>query len=54
MSAINGDKARHNRIRKSKAALRERSRLLRKQLALANPPSTAAVPAAPEKPFQLL
>lgn len=32
MSAINGDKARYNRIRKGKLALRERAQELRKKL----------------------
>jgi hypothetical protein len=35
MSAINGDKARFNRIRKAKLALRERSKALRLKLAAA-------------------
>jgi hypothetical protein len=54
MSAINGDKARYNRIRKTRAALRERSRVIRKQMAAANPPVAEVIPAAPEKPFQPL
>lgn len=33
MSAINGDKARFHRVRKHKLALRERSQVIRKQLA---------------------
>jgi len=37
MSAINGDKARFNRQRKSKHAQRERNRELRKKLAAALP-----------------
>jgi hypothetical protein len=40
MSAINGDKARFHRERKSKLARRERSRALRKKL-------TAQLPARP-------
>ena len=32
MSSINGDKARHNRINKSKVVRRERMRVLRKKL----------------------
>lgn len=41
MSAINGDKARFHRIRKSKLALRERSREMRKKI------EAAKIPAAP-------
>jgi hypothetical protein len=43
MSAINGDKARFHRIRKSRLATRERSREIRKTLAEAasKPPSEA-------------
>lgn len=37
MSAINGDKARFHRERKSKLARRERSRALRKKLAEGTP-----------------
>ncbi len=41
MSAINGDKARFHRIRKSRLATRERSRAMRKTLteAALKPPS---------------
>jgi len=35
MSGINGDKARFNRVRKNKLALRERSQAIRKQLVAA-------------------
>jgi len=35
MSGINGDKARFNRVRKNKLALRERSQAIRKQMAAA-------------------
>ncbi len=35
MSGINGDKARFNRVRKNKLALRERSQAIRKQLTAA-------------------
>jgi len=44
MSAINGDKARFHRIRKSRLASRERSRAMRKSLleaAAAKPPIEA-------------
>jgi hypothetical protein len=51
MSGINGDKARFNRVRKHKLALRERSQAIRKELAAAAAPKTpdtrpAAEPAA--------
>jgi hypothetical protein len=39
MSAINGDKSRFHRIRKSKLALRVRSQELRKKLADAKTPA---------------
>ena len=45
MSGINGDKARYNRVRKNKLALRERSQAIRKELAAA-----AAEKAAEAKP----
>jgi len=56
MSAINGDKARFNRVRKHKLALRERSQALRSQLAAqaaekASKGKPAAEPAA-ETPSQ--
>jgi len=35
MSGINGDKARFNRVRRHKLALRERSQAIRKELAAA-------------------
>ena len=44
MSALNGDKARFNRQRKSKLALRERSQALRKKIAV----KAAARPAGRE------
>jgi hypothetical protein len=46
MSAINGDKARFHRIRKSRLATRERSRAIRKALteAAPKPPGHAAAP----------
>jgi hypothetical protein len=46
MSAINGDKARFHRIRKSRLAARERSRAMRKNLSEAalKPPSEAKKP----------
>jgi hypothetical protein len=44
MSGINGDKARFNRVRKHKLALRERSQAIRKELA------ATAASKAPEPP----
>jgi hypothetical protein len=44
MSGINGDKARFNRVRRHKLALRERSQAIRKEL------TAAATPKAPETP----
>jgi hypothetical protein len=43
MSGINGDKARFNRVRKNKLALRERSQAIRKEMAAA---AAAKVPEA--------
>jgi hypothetical protein len=49
MSGINGDKARFNRVRRHKLALRERSQAIRKELAAAAAAKTpdAAPPAEP-------
>jgi len=44
MSGINGDKARFNRVRRHKLALRERSQAIRKELAAA---AAAKTPGAP-------
>jgi hypothetical protein len=44
MSGINGDKARFNRVRKHKLALRERSQAIRKELAAAAAPKPADAP----------
>jgi hypothetical protein len=52
MSSINGDKSRFHRIRKSKLALRERSREIRRKLAAAAAPEVA--PPAVERPFRPL
>jgi hypothetical protein len=46
MSGLNGDKARFNRVRKNKLALRERSQAIRKELAAAAAAKTQD-PAAP-------
>ena len=54
MSSLNGDKARFNRIRKSKLALRERSREIRKKLAAAAAAPVEGAPAAAERPFRPL
>jgi hypothetical protein len=50
MSARNGDKARHNRLRKQKIARRVLHAELRKQLAVPAVPATA--PAATPEPAQ--
>ena len=44
MSGINGDKARFNRVRKHKLALRERSQVIRKELAAAAASKTTDAP----------
>jgi hypothetical protein len=44
MSGINGDKARFNRVRRHKLALRERSQAIRKELAAAAAPKTQDAP----------
>jgi hypothetical protein len=46
MSGINGDKARFHRVRKHKLALRERSQVIRKELAAAAAAKTADAPPA--------
>jgi hypothetical protein len=46
MSGINGDKARFNRVRKHKLALRERSQAIRKELAAAAAAKTSGAPPA--------
>ena len=46
MSGTNGDKARFNRVRKHKLALRERSQTIRKELAAAAAPKTQEAPPA--------
>jgi hypothetical protein len=48
MSGINGDKARFNRVRKHKLALRERSQAIRKELAAAAAAKTSGAPPAAE------
>jgi hypothetical protein len=52
MSGINGDKARFNRVRKNKLALRERSQAIRKEMAAAaaakTPEAKPASEPAPE------
>lgn len=48
MSSLNGDKARFNRVRKNKLALRERSRAIRKEMAAAAAPKTPQAKPAPE------
>ncbi len=53
MSSINGDKSRFHRIRKSKLALRERSRELRKKLEAAAAP-VAGAPVETVRPFRPL
>jgi hypothetical protein len=55
MSSINGDKSRFHRIRKSKLALRERSREMRKKLVAAAAAAVVPVEApAVERPFRPL
>jgi hypothetical protein len=44
MSGINGDKARFNRVRRHKLALRERSQAIRKELAAAAAAKTTGAP----------
>jgi hypothetical protein len=51
MSGINGDKARFNRVRKNKLALRERSQAIRKEMvAAAAAKSQDAKPASEPAP----
>ena len=44
MSALNGDKARFNRVRKGKLARRERSQILRKKAKLQLAPQPESIP----------
>jgi len=46
MSGTNGDKARFNRVRRHKLALRERSQAIRKELTAAAAAKTADAPLA--------
>jgi hypothetical protein len=49
MSSINGDKARNNRINKSRVVRRERMRVLRKKLNAEAAANAGSVPVVAEK-----